>query len=238
MKAVGVDGCHGGWIAVWIGKSGIHGFAIFPRIAFVLALHADLAMIDIPIGLPETGDRGCDLAARKMLGKDGQSRVFLGARRPLLQYLPDHQTSYDAAYIDANKWAKSQPGGKGLSRQLFGILPKIAEADEIMTPARQETLREAHPELVFQDLSHAPKPLPSKTSPEGQRLRRDIADHGGFPDIDDWIAKLRGTRAKPDDLLDACACCIAALRASVKGVRTVECPREVDAKGLRMEICY
>ncbi len=238
MKAIGVDGCHGGWIAVWIGKSGIHGFAIFPRIEFILALHADIAMIDIPIGLPETGKRGCDLAARKMLGKDGQSRVFLGVRRPLLQYLPDHQSSYGAAYNDANKWAKSQPDRKGISRQLFGILPKIAEVDEIMTPARQETLREAHPELVFQDLAPTPKPLPSKASPEGQKLRRDSVVARGFPDIDDWIVKLHGTRAKPDDLLDACACCITALNTSLKGARTVECPLEVDAKGLRMEICY
>jgi len=238
MKAIGIDGCHGGWIAVWISKSSIHGFAIFPRIEFILALHADMAMIDIPIGLPETGDRGCDRAARKMLGIDGQSRVFLGACRPLLQYLPDHQSSYGAAYNDANQWAKAQPDRKGISRQLFGILPKIAEVDAIMTPARQETLRETHPELVFQALAQPPHPLPSKLSPEGQKLRRDIVAVNGFTDIDDWIVKVHGTHAKPDDLLDACACCIAALRALEHGPRTVKGSDQTDAKRLRMEICY
>ncbi len=238
MKALGVDGRHGGWIAVWMGKNGINGFAIFPHVEFVLALHADMVMIDIPIGLPETGTRGCDFAARRMLGKDGQSRVFLGACRPLLQYLPDHQADYDRAYRDANQWAKSQPDRTGISRQLFGILPKIAEVDAIMTPVRQQTLRETHPELVFQRLAGMPESLPSKTSPEGQRLRRDIVAATGFPDINAWIAKLPGTRAKPHDLLDACACCIATQDAATKGVRTVRCPHEIDAKGLRMEICY
>jgi predicted RNase H-like nuclease len=34
-----------------------------------------------------------------------------------------------------------------MSHQAFGILPKIREVDQLMTPEVQETVREIHPEL-------------------------------------------------------------------------------------------
>jgi predicted RNase H-like nuclease len=48
-----------------------------------------MVMIDVSIGLPQSGYRCCDQAARKMLGSSGRSRVFLGVLRPLPAYLDD-----------------------------------------------------------------------------------------------------------------------------------------------------
>ena len=56
----------------------------------------DMVVIDIPIGLPESGRRACDLEARAMLGPR-RSSVFTGVRRPLLAL-----DSYEAA----NAWAR------------------------------------------------------------------------------------------------------------------------------------
>ena len=45
---------------------------------------ADTVLVDIPIGLPDSGRRECDLAARKLLGPRRGTSVFTGARRPAL----------------------------------------------------------------------------------------------------------------------------------------------------------
>ena len=37
----------------------------------------------------------------------------------------------------------------GISRQLWNIGDKIKEVDDFMTPERQATIKEAHPELIF-----------------------------------------------------------------------------------------
>jgi len=182
--------------------------------------------IDMPIGLPESGARGCDLAARKLL-KRAASRVFLGLRRPLLRYLED--------YAAANRWAKAD--GKGLAKQAFNLLPKIAEIDARMTPARQQRFRESHPELVFWRLNGGTA-LASKHEPKGLQARRDILAQHGFADIDAWLVKLRGTGVKPDDLLDACALALAASEATTGHARRVKSPAVRDARGLRMDIWF
>lgn len=228
MKAVGIDGCRGGWIAVWIEAAGRRGFEILPRIEDATRMNATMTMIDMPIGLPHSGYRACDLAARHLLGR-GCARVFLGARRPLLDLRDD--------FDQANRWAKAD--GAGISRQLFGILPKIAEVDRFITASkgRQETFREAHPELIFQRLNRGVLP-PGKKSDEGRALRRALIARHGFGDIDPWLNRLWGSGARADDLLDACACAIAAQDAAVSAGRKVDCAAEVDALGLRMEIWF
>ena len=75
----------------------------------------DIVIIDVPIGLPETGRRACDLEARTRLGRRWMT-VFTGARRPLLSM---------ANWKEANAWAKRD--GEGVSLQLWNILPKIQE---------------------------------------------------------------------------------------------------------------
>lgn len=196
------------------------------RVGEVPALNAAMVFIDMPIGLPESGDRGCDLAARKLL-KGAPSRVFLGLRRPLLAYVGD--------YAAANAWAKSD--GKGLAKQAFAILPKIAEIDATILPAHQSRIRESHPELVFWRLNGG-TPLLSKHTPDGLRARREILVRHGFPDIDVWLAKLRRQGAQPDDLLDACVLAVAANEATQGYARRVKCPEARDAKGLRMDIWF
>jgi len=185
-----------------------------------------MTYIDMPIGLPETGYRGCDLAARELLGR-ARSRVFLGLRRPLL----DHRADYRAA----NAWAKAD--GKGLAKQAFFILPKIAEVDAIMTPVLQRRFRESHPELIFRRLNGG-TPLVSKHTREGQIARRRILRRHGFDELGSWLKQLRGRRAGADDLLDACVLALAASEASQGRAQRVRCPAKRDARGLRMDIWF
>lgn len=221
MRFVGVDGCRGGWIAVVLDGRRREVRAL-PAIGALDGLGAARVMIDIPIGLPPGGRRACDLAARKLLGA-ARSRVFLDVRRPLLDYLAARD------YAGANRWAKGD--GWGVSRQLWNILAKIAEVDRFITPERQATIREAHPELAFLRLN-AGTALPGKKTREGRTLRRDLVRAAGLAEIDDWLAALPPAAAA-DDLLDAAALALAARRP-----RRVPGAAARDGRGLRMDIWY
>jgi len=226
MPAIGIDGCSAGWVAVALDPPHASGFRIAKDIAGLALPEDAMSYIDIPIGLPESGYRGCDLAARKIL-RGAEARVFLGLRRPLLSHVND--------YPSANAWAKAD--GKGLSRQAFAILPKIAEIDTVMSPDRQKTLRESHPELVFCRLN-ASVPLVSKHTPQGIDQRRAILTRHGFIELDLWLGALRRRQAKPDDLLDACVLAVAAFEATQGLARRVKCRDMRDAKGLAMAIWF
>lgn len=186
---------------------------------------AALVCVDMPIGLPDSGARGADAEARALLGSRRNS-VFLGFRRPLLGH---------DDYRAANAWAKAD--GAGLSKQAWNLLPKIRELDELMTPARQDRVRETHPELAFMAMTGAPMARP-KRDPMGLLARRDAVIAAGFEEIDQWMMALERRRAKPDDLLDACALCHSAARIARGEGRRVPQDPPMDAKGLRMEIWY
>src|SRR4051812_30730638 len=102
-KFVGLDGYPGGWVAVWL--CGHHQkIEYLENVGRLIGRDFKTAMIDMPIGLPDQGYRECDQLARRMLEKD-RSRVFLGARRPLLKF---------QRHFEANAKAKTLDG-KGVS---------------------------------------------------------------------------------------------------------------------------
>jgi predicted RNase H-like nuclease len=150
----GVDGCRAGWLVVLAQYASsavtLRDVQLCSRFDDVLALQPlpDVIAVDIPIGLldePRSGGRDCDRQARHLLGRRACS-VFTPPCRRILQ-----ATHYD------------QVRGYGLSRQAFGILPKIREVDRLMTPAWQKLVYEAHPELAFLSLTGAPLQLNKKT---------------------------------------------------------------------------
>jgi predicted RNase H-like nuclease len=122
--------------------------------------------------------------------------------------------------------------GRGVSVQLWNIRDKIREVDEIMTPARQATIGEAHPELIFWNLAGHVRPE-SKASARGREQRIVLLEQRGFTRLRKWLTQRHGTGIGRDDLIDACACAIAA-RDSTQSVGD----DETDPRGLRMEINY
>jgi predicted RNase H-like nuclease len=90
--------------------------------------------------------------------------------------------------------------------------------------------------LIFQRLNGG-TPLPSKKTHDGIRRRRRILLDRGFASIDAWLDQRTGTGAKPDDVLDACACAVAAKEACEEW-RLPRKRQPPDAKGLKMEIWF
>lgn len=218
---LGLDGFRFGWVAAWIDERGQHGFDYSPRLTRLLAMPHARAMIDMPIGLKTSGYRACDLRARELVGP----AVFLGARRDLW-------TFPDMAAANRHYW-EHEGEGRGVSAQLWNIRDKIREVDEIiMTPARQATIGEAHPELIFWNLARG-VPLAKKTSAEGREQRITLLAQRGFTCLSKWLTQRHGTGVGRDDLIDACACAVAA-RDSTQRVGG----DEIDPRGLRMEINY
>ncbi len=219
-KYLGLDGFRWGWVAVWIADNGDHDFDHSPDLEHLLAIPHHRAMIDIPIGLPAKGYRHCDKVARAWLGPS----VFRGARRGLWKF---------ANQAAANRYYWSHEGpAMGISCQLWNIGKKIKQVDDIMTPRRQRVLCETHPELIFWDLSGR-KLLEKKKSAIGRRQRIEILKKKGFKGIEHMLERRIGSGIGRDDLIDACACAIAARDAT----RTVGNGMR-DTRGLRMEMHY
>ena len=120
--------------------------------------------------------------------------------------------------------------GKGLSKQAFFLLPKMAEVDACLDPDLQARIVEAHPELAFR--AQADRELPSKHTREGlaqrERLVSALTDRRSPP-------SLAGTR--PDDVLDAIVLTATAKRLAIGTAEHLGDGRR-DARGLLMEIVF
>jgi predicted RNase H-like nuclease len=179
------------------------------------------AAIDIPIGLPETGARSCDLEARKLIGARRNS-VFPAPARGLLG-----APTYEVA---ASRSRALQ--SKGISKQAFAIMPKIAEVDALMTPERQVRLVEMHPEVSFTELAGAPMTHHKRDS--AGRAERLAALRAVFPDVERRAAA-RIAHVRPDDVIDAYLGAWSARRWLERRHRCLG-GLERDARGLRMEM--
>ena len=230
----GADGCRTGWVVV---KKDLltNTTNIFINRSFAeviaTAVGVSVLAVDIPIGLHEAASRGgreCDILARKILGPPRASSIFPPPVRPALA-----ASSYSEALL---KNRDSSPAGIGISRQCYGLFPKLREVDEAMTPDLQEKIREVHPELSFLEMNGG-KSLPdSKRTLEGLRHRLELIQSSGFLQVGDWLHHYPKKQVAPDDVLDACAACWTAERIH-RGIATrIPVDPEMDNIGLRMEM--
>ncbi|MDX1418432.1 MAG: DUF429 domain-containing protein [Rubricoccaceae bacterium] len=231
----GADGCRSGWAVVRIEPDGSAALRLVSRLAD--ALDPDLATlaVDIPVGLLDRARRGgrlCDQAARARLpGK--ASSVFSPPSRAAL-----------AAETHAEASALNRAGGPdapGLSIQAFGIVPKLREADALVTPALQEARRvvEAHPEVAFAKLNGGRPALEKKKRTAGKEIRYGLLVQAGFrsEDLDAALGAHRKRDVPTDDILDAFACAWTAARvAAGTACRLPSDDPPRDGRGLRMEI--
>jgi predicted RNase H-like nuclease len=208
----GVDGCRAGWFVVLVGfgsDAGREEHRIFTSFREVLDLgpKPTIIAVDIPIGLleePSAGGRECDREARRLLGTPRRSSVFTPPTRPALA---------SATYEEAQSF------GAGMSHQAFGILPKIREVDQLMTPEVQETVREIHPELCFYGLTGNPMSH-NKKSTEGKAERLEaLQDH--FSRIGRALGVFPHTQVGSDDVLDAYAAAWTALRIAENNAKRI-----------------
>jgi predicted RNase H-like nuclease len=205
----GIDGCKSGWIVATRRAVVVVDQLQFEQFALV--------GIDMPIGLLDGPPRACDLAARKYLERAGSS-VFPAPPRAALAHR-DYRSALAAARAAT---------GRGISKQTFNIMPKVAELDRLIDSANQHSIIEVHPECSFKTLN-GDENLPSKKSNEGEKIRRQLlADHFAMPSTAPKGAAI-------DDMLDAYAALWSAMRFQ-RGEHRVFGDGQRDARGIEMRI--
>jgi predicted RNase H-like nuclease len=227
MVVAGVDGCRAGWVAFKVEVPSLATSVELVNVPTLLkSRRNDLLClaIDIPIGLLDSS-RACDKAARKLLRQPRGTSVFAAPCRAALA------ATTHAAANQINR----EKTGRGLSQQAFGIIPKIKQVDDAMTPDSQQWAFEVHPEVCFWALNQYRPMTHNKKTKDG------IAERIGalrpvFPEIDQCLAG-RPSRVGADDLLDAAAAAWSALRWH-RGEAECVCLPEHDEKGLALSSYY
>lgn len=229
---VGVDGCPAGWVAVKLDARARWEVSVLPNALAVWEMFRDaaLVLIDVPIGLPESTPRACDLAARRFLGRRGMT-VFATPCRAAIE-----ADSYEAA-----SRINEERTGARISKQTWNIVPKIREVDDLLRdePGARGRLREMHPEVCFAALAGGPI-ADGKATPEGEARRIEVLEAAGLPARAILAAALAGRRRRElaeDDVLDAMVGAVTAAAAPA-GIVTMPAEPEHDARGLAMEIVH
>jgi predicted RNase H-like nuclease len=187
--------------------------------------------VDIPIGLMFTGQRAADVAARRFMPGKGSS-VFPA---------PHPEMRYERVYREALERSKMLIG-KGLSRQAFAILPKIAEVNDYLTPELQGRIFEVHPEVSFTALNGGIPLKSRKSTAAGFDERRALltARSGLAPVPDRKLASkiAPGKRVDADDTLDAIVAAWTTRRVAEKIAQSLPAEPEIGFRGLRAQIFY
>jgi predicted RNase H-like nuclease len=197
--ALGFDGCPAGWVAVTLEAGAVTRVEVVAHLRDRLpegprgVAGLDAIAVDMPVGLVDA-DRDADRAARRALPGRASS-VFSTPPRSVVD---GWRTGEVRTHTEAVTVAR-RVTGKGVSQQAWRLVPKIAEADDLV--ADGVPLLEVHPEVAFAVL--AGQPLPRKRSWAGLSARRALLAAVGvvLPDrfVDDH-------RAAPDDVVDAAIC--------------------------------
>jgi len=230
MKLFGIDGCKGAWVVARADRN-LYGLTFTLEVdlsaIFQTAAKDGLAVIDIPIGLPESGHRACDQQAKEIVGE----------RRNSVFVTPVRQTLSATTHLEASRLNAEYCEGKKISIQTFCILNKIREIDTLMNPLLQTVVREAHPEVTFASINRAPLST-TKKSLDGENQRLLILKQVGIAlDPRDVLRTLHGSGVERNDITDAAACLATAHRIATNRARVLpEGKTCLDAKGLRMEI--
>lgn len=186
----------------------------------------ELICVDIPIGLSDgEKPRECDLAAREILRGKRASSVFPAPIRQCLR-VKDYETASKISF---------ERSGKKLNRQSFGLLDKILQVDDLMTPALQQRVREIHPEISFWALNEKGPVLQNKKTVPGQAHRHKMLREI-FTDMDSILMEAAIYGYAIDDALDALAAAWTAGQTVIGKAETLPLNPEFDSKGLRMEI--
>jgi predicted RNase H-like nuclease len=227
MFVAGVDGCRAGWVCFKVDVvSRATSVEVIDLPALLTNRPSDLACvaIDIPVGLLDR-PRGCDIKARKCLGWPRCASVFAAPCRAAL-------TAKNHAEASAVNRQKTE---RGLSRQAWGVVPKIKQVDEAITPDRQQWAFEVHPEVCFWALNGQHPMVHRKKSKQGLTERLAVL-RTVFPQIEHHLLN-RPSGVGKDDLLDAAAAVWTALRRH-RGEAICVCTPERDAKGLSVAIFF
>jgi len=215
VTVVGIDACPKGWAAVVLREGeprvGVH---FLPTIDVISAAvpDVDVIAIDIPIGLPMSGARPADLAARAMVGTR-RSSVFMTPVRAALE-APTYREAVTVSI---------ELTGVGISQQAYALRAKILEVAQWL-PSAPCRVFEVHPEVSFTVMRGTPATASKKTW-HGMSERLAALRAAGIM-LDD-IDPVAGSMIGADDVVDAAAAAWTGRRVALGVARCL--PSQPDA---------
>ena len=200
---IGVDGTSSGWVAS-IGTSQkryLNTIKFLGTLDELLSDYPDsVVVIDMPIELNEKNYlRECDILAKRYLGKNFQSSIFIPPLKKVLKC--DN-------YEQANSLSK-KIAGKGLSKQSWHLKNKISEVQDLCKLSNK--IYEGHPECSFKMLKKEPLEA-KKKSVQGIFERLDLLRRAGLDPLSTTLNLENNSEIKIDDVLDSMVLFITALR--------------------------
>lgn len=229
----GVDGCRGGWFR--ISRNSHSSELLFDVATTVEELITRppvpiIVAIDIPIGLPNSGPRDCDRAARECL-VERRSSVFRAPIRPAIGATSRAEADRITRQID----------GKGVPAQAWGIYGKVKAVDDALARNRdlRATFYEVHPKAYFWAWNGRRPMRSSKKRADGRRERLALAEEWLGEGV---VAQARGARLRrdlaDDDILDAIAALWKAHRTARGVVERFQLVPSIDGTFFPMQIVY
>ena len=207
----GVDGCPAGWFYFALGAKGEYCYGVVEdlRETTERADRRDRILVDVPIGLRD-GPRSCDVLARRVLGNRHAS-VFPSPARAALD-----ATDYD----DACR-RNEEAAGKQLTKQVFGILPKIRAVDDLLRrdAKARKIVREMHPELCFWALNNRAPMRHNKRARAGFEERMAVLEScwaGARAAVREVSGRYRRKDVARDDIPDAMVAALTGRAAKLK----------------------
>jgi predicted RNase H-like nuclease len=170
---------------------------------------------------------------------DVEARKLLGIRRSSVFPSPIREVLYSKNYEEANTGSKRLTG-KGISKQTFGIIPKIIEVDEFIQSNQNSSkiINEAHPEVCFVSLAGGVPMKHNKKTQDGFQERIEILRKYWQP-AEEAIAQAflwcSGYKVARDDIVDALVLAIVATHSRKKLISIPQIP-PVDDFGIPMQM--
>jgi predicted RNase H-like nuclease/predicted enzyme related to lactoylglutathione lyase len=182
LRVAGVDIAGRGWAVVVLEGDEVVEAYRCERFAQALRTDVEVIAVDVPIGIPESGVRPADEAARRFIGSRGSS-VFSTPIRAVLE-TPTYEKARERAL---------ELTGKSVPKQAYSLARYILEVDEYAHDDAR--VIEVHPEVSFFELGH--RPLPPKRRTDGWAERRRLLEEAGID------VPAVAQRVREPDLLDA-----------------------------------
>ena len=234
-RYVGVAYREGSWLAVTFTDEGYEETAVFDGIGDCWAAYEEavrLLLVDVPIGLVESGDpvRRCDALAREVLGPRSGAVVDP----------PVREATRKRRYSTANR-VHERKAGAALSEATFARSDAIAMCDELLqeVPEAAAVIRSAHPELCFRAFAGEPLAHDETTAAGYAERMRTLArrDRDAPPVVQKVAEATAGHDVPVAAALDAV---VLAYTAAPGGGELQTLPASVpsDASGLPMELVY
>ncbi|WP_411968255.1 DUF429 domain-containing protein [Haloferax sp. YSSS75] len=247
MTFVGIDGCHGGWLAVEVDENGKH-LGTSARTSFEELSEeysdAELALVDVPIGLRSSDNDGDAVGTPRLCDSEARSAIYPRSSSVFQVPIREAVEAWETHHNDEDAIAKQREvTGKSLTSQSLGIIDKIAEIEEYLPEGRQDNLRESHPEVCFAALNGG-EPLNFSKSDDhsdaGIVERIGILEDSGKFDAGDALSALADATNQFDDVTfdDVLDAFVLAVTASKENRSTLPEDSEEDERGRQMEMVY